>query len=103
MNVLTNLMSSAMTFEKEQAAKLLFIILNIIDLNLTLFAISEGATELNPLMQNLFNAPYRLYLVKLILPTFLAWLVPGKLLVPAVILLAFVIGWDIRELILLSY
>lgn len=102
MTVLTNLMSSAITFRKGTVEKLTFIILNVVDLSLTSLALSQGATELNPLMLNMLNVPYRLYLVKLILPTFLAWLVPGKLLIPAVIFLTFVIGWDIRELIILS-
>jgi hypothetical protein len=35
-----------------------------------------------------------------VLPLFLAWLLPGRLLWPSIVLLTFVVGWDIRELLL---
>ena len=96
--MLANLMASAITFKKGTFEKLAFIILNMVDLGLTLFALSQGANELNPLMRSVVNSPIQLYGAKLALPIFLAWLLPGKLLWPSIILLTFVIGWDIREL-----
>lgn len=73
-------------------------ILSQVDLCLTLVAVSFGLSELNPLMRNLLMAPLYLILVKVAAPIFIAWLTPGKLLIPAIALLAFIVGWDIREL-----
>jgi len=98
--VLANLMASAVTFKKGTFEKLAFIILNLLDLGLTLFALSIGAQELNPLMRIVVNSPVMLYSAKLAMPLLLAWLLPGKLLWPSIALLTFVIGWDTRELLL---
>jgi hypothetical protein len=91
-------MTSAATFRRCTAEKLAFVILNLIDLGLTLLAVSQGAHELNPLMRNLVSSPFQLYMTKLALPLFFAWLVPGKLLWPSIALLTFIVGWDLREL-----
>jgi hypothetical protein len=96
--VIANLMTSAATFRRCTAEKLAFVILNLIDLGLTLLAVSQGAHELNPLMRNLVSSPFQLYMTKLALPLFFAWLVPGKLLWPSIALLTFIVGWDLREL-----
>ncbi len=101
--MLANLMASAITFKKGTFEKLSFVILNILDLILTVFALSQGAHELNPLMRSVVNSPVQLYTVKLLLPLFLAWLLPGKLLWPSIALLTFVVGWNIRELVLLYF
>ena len=101
--MLASLMASAITFKKGTFEKITFIILNLIDLGLTLFALSQGANELNPLMRSVVNSPLQLYVAKIALPVFLAWLLPGKLLWPSIILLTFVIGWDIRELALFYF
>ena len=93
-----NLMASAATLKKGTFEKLSFMILNLLDLGLTLFALSQGANELNPLMRSMVHSPLQLYTAKLVLPLFLAWLLPGKLLWPSIVLLTLVIGWDIREL-----
>jgi hypothetical protein len=98
--LLANLMASAITFRRGTFEKLAFIILNVIDLGLTLFALSIGAQELNPLMRTVASSPVLLYSVKLAMPLFLAWLLPGKLLWPSIALLTFVVGWDTRELLL---
>ena len=99
----TNLMASAVTFKKCTLEKLIFIILNLMDLSLTVFAVSHGAYELNPLMRSLLESPYQMYLIKLIIPVFLAWLIPGKLLMPSIAVLVLIMGWDIRELCQLSF
>ncbi len=96
--MIANLMASAATFRRCTAEKLAFVILNLIDLGLTLLAVSQGAHELNPLMRNLVSSPFQLYVTKLALPLFFAWLVPGKLLWPSIALLTFIVGWDLREL-----
>jgi hypothetical protein len=99
--MVASLMASAITLKKCTAEKVAFIILNVIDLLLTLLAVSHGARELNPLMNQIIGSPNQLILVKLIIPLFLAWLIPGKLLIPAIALLTFVVGWNIRELIII--
>jgi hypothetical protein len=97
--MIAKLTESALTFKKCTLEKLSFIILNLVDLGLTIFAASLGAHELNPFMHNMFNTPYMLYSTKLVIPLALAWLLPGKLLLPSIALLAFVVGWDIKELV----
>ncbi|MBN1189031.1 MAG: hypothetical protein JXA46_04700 [Dehalococcoidales bacterium] len=97
---MTDFLASAVTFKKATPEKLAFIILNMIDLAQTLFAISLGAHELNPLMSRMLCAPYQLYMVKVVIPVFLSWLLPGKILIPSIALLAVVIGWNTRELLI---
>jgi hypothetical protein len=98
--VIANLMASAVTFKKCTAEKLCFILLNFLDLGLTVFAVSSGLNELNPLMRHMLDVPYQLVLVKIGMPVLMAWLVPGKLLIPAAGLLAVIVGWDIRQLVI---
>jgi len=97
--MLADIMASALTFRKGSTEKIAFISLNAIDLVLTLFAINLGAAEMNPFMRDLISNPLALYSIKLIIPFILAWLLPGKLLVPSIAVLVFVVGWDVRELI----
>jgi hypothetical protein len=92
------LRTSAITFRKCTLLKLAYIILNMVDLGLTLYAVSHGAQELNPFMRSMFEAPYQLYIVKFVLPVFLAWLLPGPLIIPSIAALVFVIGWDLNQL-----
>jgi hypothetical protein len=94
--MVAKLLASVMTFKKCTAEKLAFIILNLIDMGLTILAASIGAHELNPFMRSMVNAPYQMYTAKLVLPILFAWLLPGKILIPSIALLAFVVGWDIR-------
>ncbi len=97
---MTDLLASAVTFKKATPEKLAFIILNMIDLGLTLFATSCGAHELNPLMNRMLAAPFLMYMVKVGIPVFLAWLLPGKILIPSIALLTVVAGWNLRELLI---
>ncbi len=96
--MIADLMASAVTFKKGTAEKLAFLLLNLMDLGLTLFGASLGLFEVNPIMRHLLGVPYQMYIAKMGIPLLLAWLLPGKLLIPAIIFLAFIIGWDIREL-----
>jgi hypothetical protein len=95
----TNLLASAVTFKRATPEKLAFIVLNLVDLGLTLFAASIGAHELNPLMNKMLAAPYQMYMAKVVIPVLLAWLLPGKILIPSIALLTVVVGWNIRELL----
>jgi hypothetical protein len=99
--MLANLLASAATFKKCTIEKMAFVSLNLIDLALTLFALSQGANELNPIIRSLTSSPFQLYTAKLILPLFMAWLLPGRLLLPSIAVLTFVVGWDIHQLVML--
>jgi hypothetical protein len=78
-----------------------YVFLHQLDLILTIFAVHQGLNELNPLMRNLLASPLQLVVAKLIVPILIAWLVPAKLLVPALVLLGLVILWNTKELFLL--
>ena len=80
--------------------KISFVLLHQLDLILTVFAVSLGFFELNPLMRGLTTAPYLLLVVKIGVPLLIAWLAPGKLLLPAIAFLCFVVSWNMKELLL---
>ncbi len=92
--------SSAATFQSFFWHKASFVLLNQVDLLLTLLGISLGAHELNPFMRVLLASPLQMILFKIAIPYAIAWLVPGRLLLPAIGLLAFIAGWDIKELVI---
>jgi hypothetical protein len=98
--MIKNMMSSALTFRVGTREKISFIVLNWIDLSLTLFAMTIGANELNPVMRNLFSNPVYLCSAKMLIPIMLAWVLPGKVLLPSIVLLLLVVGWNIKELLL---
>jgi hypothetical protein len=60
-----------------------------------------GFAEINPLMNFLIHIPVLLLLVKLVIPVLIAWLIPGRLLLPSIALLALVAIWNIKELLVL--
>ena len=95
-----NWFDSAVTFRKRTAEKVSFILLNQMDLTLTVLAMSLGLTELNPLVRGLIHMPALLIVLKLGIPIFLAWVMPGKLLWPSIALLVFVVIWNIKELVI---
>jgi hypothetical protein len=102
-SMLATLRASAITFKKDTPEKLAFIVLNILDMALTTFAMNVGASELNPFMRSAFGVPYLTYFVKLAFPVFLAWLLPGKLLIPSIFLLIFIIVWNSTQLVLFFF
>ncbi len=93
------LWQSAGTFRKCTAEKTSFILLCQLDMALTLFALSIGFHELNPLIRDLADAPLQFLLVKSVIPFFIAWLTPGRFLLPSIGLLTLVVGWNIKELL----
>jgi hypothetical protein len=97
--VLGDLLASAFTFRVCKTEKLVFILLNWLDLGLTMFALTIGATELNPLMRHMFGSPILIYAAKIVVPMFFAWMLPGKVLLPSIGLLVLVAGWNIKELL----
>jgi hypothetical protein len=101
--MIANLWDSAATFRRGTAEKVSFVLLNQFDLVLTVLAMSLGVPELNPFIRYLVNIPVLLLVVKLAIPLLIAWLIPGKLLLPSVVLLALTIIWNIKELLLLLF
>ena len=85
------------TFRRATAEKASFVLLNEFDLTVTVLAVSLGFTELNPFVRYLVEAPVLFLVLKLVLPVGIAWLIPGKLLLPSIALLALVAIWNIKE------
>ena len=85
------------------AVKVSYILLHLFDLALTVLAVSLGLAELNPLMRDLLASPLQLIVIKLAIPLLIAWLVPSKLLIPGVLFLSLVIGWNAKELFLVLF
>jgi hypothetical protein len=57
-----------------------------------------GLWEINPLVRLLVHIPILLLLVKLAIPVLIAWIMPGRLLLPSIAALALVVIWNIKEL-----
>jgi hypothetical protein len=85
-------------FKKGLGIKVAYVLLHQADILLTNFAVSAGFKELNPVIRGLLDTPFQLLVLKLIIPLIIAWLVPAKLLLPALLLLLVVIGLNLREL-----
>ena len=78
-----------------------FVALVYADLLVTLLAVGHGFNELNPLMASLLGRPGELFLVKFAPPLFIAWLVPGRLLLPSIGALLLLSAWNIGALLTL--
>ena len=94
----TNWFEAPATFKKCTGFKVTFIVLSQFDLAFTLVALSLGFTELNPLMYYLIHLPVLLLVLKLVIPVLIAWLIPGRLLLPSIVLLAAVAVWNVKEM-----
>ena len=90
---------SSATFRRGTAEKVSFVLLNQVDLSLTILALYMGFTELNPFMRFLIDIPILLVVVKLLIPLLIAWLMPGRLLLPSIALLVFVAIWNTKEIL----
>ncbi len=88
------------TFAHGTGLKVTFLALAYLDLALTLYALSVGHVELNPLVAGLQDRPLGLLLVKVGMPVLIAWLVPARLLLPSIALLFAVTGWNVASLTL---
>lgn len=95
----TNWFESSATFKSCTAEKVSFILLSQFDLTVTVVAVSLGFTEINPFMSFLIRLPLLLLVVKLAIPVLIAWLIPGRLLLPSIALLALVAIWNIKEML----
>lgn len=83
--------------------KVLYLLLQSIDLVLTVLAAQLGYPELNPLMKAALTSTSSLLILKVFIPLLICWVVPGKLLIPGIALLAVIVGWNIKELLLLVF
>jgi len=81
--------------------KVSYVLLHQVDLILTLFAVSAGFSEINPVIRSMLHAPLQLFVVKLVIPLLIVWLVPSKFLIPAIAFIALVVIWNIKEILLL--
>jgi hypothetical protein len=95
----TRWFESAGTFKRCTAEKVSFVALCLFDMVLTMLSVYLGFAELNPFVRFLIQVPLLLLFVKLVLPLLIAWLMPGKLLLPSIALLALVVAWNIKELV----
>lgn len=93
----TNWFEASATFKKCTVEKASFILLCLFDLTFSVAAVSLGFTEINPVMSFLIHIPVLLLLVKLVIPILIAWLIPGRLLWPSIVLLVLVAIWNIKE------
>lgn len=82
--------------------RITFISLQSVDLILTALAAHYGWVELNPVMQGSLNSLYKMALLKFCIPALIAIFVPGRWLIPAILLLCGIIGWNTKELISLA-
>ena len=83
--------------------KVVFLSLQLVDLILTALAARYGWIELNPLMKASMDSTYKLAIFKFGIPVLISWFVPGRWLIPAIMLLGMVVGWNIKELIMLAF
>ena len=98
--IVTNWFDSSATFKKCTVEKVSFISLSLLDLFLTILAMSLGFNEMNPFIRFLVQMPALILMVKLFIPVLIAWFMPGKFLLPAIALLALVVAWNIKELVI---
>jgi hypothetical protein len=83
--------------------KFAYLSLQMLDLGLTLLAAQLGFPEFNPMMKASLNSPLQLAVFKLGIPLLISWLVPGKFLIPAIGFLCGVVGWNLKELLMLWF
>jgi len=87
----------------DTALKVVFLSLQLIDLTLTALAARYGWIELNPLVKASVDSTYKLAIFKFGVPVLISWFVPGRWLIPAILLLLMVVGWNVKELIALAF
>jgi len=88
-------------FRKGLSLRVAYMALQLIDCLMTVLAVNAGFEEMNPVMRGLLGSPVQLLTFKLIVPLAIAWLVPARLLLPALALLLVIIGFNVKELLLL--
>ena len=100
---ITNILVRSRRRDKvDTVLKVIFLSLQLVDLILTAVAARYGWLELNPVMKASLDSTYKLALFKFGIPVLISWFVPGRWLIPAIMLLGMVVGWNIKELIILA-
>lgn len=89
---------SAAEWKKGLSIKAAYVLLHQADILLTTFAVSAGLREVNPVVNASLGAPVQLLTLKLFIPLLIAWLVPARFLIPAIVLLLAVIGLNLAHL-----
>ncbi len=87
----------------DMVLKVAFLSLQLADFALTLVAARYGYPELNPLLRTSVGSLSLLAIFKFAIPVAISWFVPGRWLVPAILLLCGVVGWNIKELLMLAF
>jgi hypothetical protein len=82
--------------------KVVFLSLQLVDFVLTMLAARFGWLELNPLLQGSPDFVTKLAIFKFAIPVLISWFVPGRWLIPAILLLVGVVGWNVAGLIMLA-
>jgi hypothetical protein len=82
--------------------KAVFLSLQLADFVLTIVAARSGYPELNPLMQGSMDSLTMMAIFKFVIPVLISWFVPGRWLIPAILLLIGVVGWNVKEMIMLT-
>jgi hypothetical protein len=90
-------------FRKGLSLRVAYVALQLVDCLMTVLAVNAGFEELNPVMRGIIDSPVQMVTIKLVLPLVIAWLVPAKLLIPAMVLLMVIIGLNVKELVLFFY
>ena len=85
-------------WKKGLGVKIAYVIMHQADILLTSFALSTGFRELNPVIRGVIDTPVQLLAIKLLIPLIIAWLVPARLLLPALGLLLVVIIFNLTQL-----
>jgi hypothetical protein len=88
-------------FRRGLSLRVTYMALQLVDCLMTVLAVNGGYQELNPVMRGMLGSPLELVAFKVVVPLAIAWLVPAKLLIPALVLLLAVIGLNVRELLVL--
>jgi hypothetical protein len=91
--------NSSATFRKCTWEKVSFVLLSLFDLTLTVLAMNLGLAEINPFIRYIVHIPVLLLVIKLFIPLLIAWIMPGRLLLPSIALLALFAVWNLKELI----
>lgn len=81
--------------------KVTFLTLQMADLLLTLVAARSGWIELNPFMRAQLDSLLKMAAFKFVVPVLVSWFVPGRLLIPAIMLLCGITGWNLYQMICL--
>jgi hypothetical protein len=88
-------------WKKGLSIKAAYVLLHQADILLTSFAISAGFHEINPVIKASLETPVLILFLKLFIPIIIAWLVPARLLIPAIVLLLIIVGLNLAQLTVL--